>query len=472
VQSSRCGIFHIDSQGDCIYVNNRWSDITGITWKDALGKGWLTTVHPDDRRYIFEEWCRGMKENRSNKLKYRIHRPDCAETWVYSQAMPEIDETGKITSYVGTITDITDFERFIEEKRLIERQANEILREKEERYRNLFEDSKDAIYISTREGKFIDVNQAMLDLLGYTKEEMIRLDVERLYANPADRLKFQQGIEKLGSLKDYELKLLKKDGTEMDCLLTATLCRLNDGAILGYQGIIRDISRNKENEKKISDYQAQLRSLASQLSYAEERERRRIATDLHDHISQNLALAKLKLEALQELISGDFTEYVDVIHELLEKAIQYARSLTFELSPPVLYELGFEAAVGWLSEQFQRQHGILVDFYDDRQPKPMNEEIRIFLFKTVRELLTNVIKHAHASKTGISIKREGDNVQIMVEDDGIGFDTPEKKSTKINTFGLFNIREQLQHLGGHFNVKSESGHGTRITLIVPIKDRG
>lgn len=131
------------------------------------------------------------------------------------------------------------------------KQAEEALRESEDRYRTLFEESRDAIYITTREGKFVNVNQSMLDLFGYATDEMLILNALQIYVNPNDRNHFQQEIEQMGSVRDYEVQFLKKDGTVMDCLLTSTVRRSFDGNILGYQGIIRDITQRKQAENQL-----------------------------------------------------------------------------------------------------------------------------------------------------------------------------------------------------------------------------
>jgi PAS domain S-box-containing protein len=128
------------------------------------------------------------------------------------------------------------------------KRAEEALRDSEERYRTLFEDSRDAIYITARTGEFLDINQSGLDLFGYTREEMIGLDAREIYINPDDRPRFQKKIESKGSVTDYELKFRKKDKTEMDCLLTASVRHAKDGSVLGYQGIIRDITERKRLE--------------------------------------------------------------------------------------------------------------------------------------------------------------------------------------------------------------------------------
>jgi diguanylate cyclase (GGDEF)-like protein/PAS domain S-box-containing protein len=134
---------------------------------------------------------------------------------------------------------------------LVRKQADEALRESEERYRILFEESKEAIYITSQEGKFVDVNQSALDLFGYIREEMIGLNALQIYVNADERTRFQKDIEQTGFVRNYKVKFRKKDGTEMDCLLTSTLWKDINGTILGYQGIIRDITELKKVEDQL-----------------------------------------------------------------------------------------------------------------------------------------------------------------------------------------------------------------------------
>jgi signal transduction histidine kinase len=206
---------------------------------------------------------------------------------------------------------------------------------------------------------------------------------------------------------------------------------------------------------------------------AEERERRRIAVDLHDHIGQILAISKIKLGELREsAASVGLAKPLKEITQFIEKTIQYTRTLTFELSPPMLYELGFEAAVEWLTEQLTAQHGILCSFKKDGKPKPLADEIRVLLFQAVRELLVNITKHAQAHNVKVSVRRNGNRIRINVEDDGVGFDTSKISSRVEGTdgFGLFNIRERLDYFGGRLEIKSQAGQGTRVSLMAPLRN--
>lgn len=229
----------------------------------------------------------------------------------------------------------------------------------------------------------------------------------------------------------------------------------------------------KKAEKRFLDYQRQLRSLASELSLTEESDRHRIATGLHDKIVQPLIVSKMELDMLRKSVSSkERHEVLSKICHSLGETIQSTRSLTLDLSSPVLHELGFEAAVAeWLVEQIQKEYSVISEFKDDGQPKPLDNDIRAVLFRDVRELLLNVVRHAHTHNVKVSVRKVGNQICVSVEDDGIGFD-PDKvlaMDGKMAGFGLFSIRERLKELGGHLQIDSQPGKGTKVMIMAPLK---
>lgn len=241
-----------------------------------------------------------------------------------------------------------------------------------------------------------------------------------------------------------------------------------------YENVIKNEKQLREvSEKQEADalrYQAQLRSLSSEVSLAEERERRRIASDLHDRIGHALANASMKLRLVKTAVSSpEVARHIDDIHQLIDQSISDTQTLTFELSPPILYDLGLEAALDWLTEQTQRQHDIAVAFVDDLAPKPIDESLRILLFQATRELLHNVVKHARATLVRVSISREKAFVRIVMEDNGVGFAaTRNDTGVKKGGFGLFSIRERLKHQGGSLEIASRPDLGSRVTILSPM----
>jgi len=227
--------------------------------------------------------------------------------------------------------------------------------------------------------------------------------------------------------------------------------------------------RVTERTEQLSKSSLLLRSLASQLLLAEERERRRIADDLHDHVGQILVLAKLRVQQLKELSEpGKTHSLLEEIRRLLGETLNYSRSLTAQLSPPVLREFGFEAAVKSLASEFERQYQIPITVEDDMAMRVADDQMGILLYRSVRELLTNVVKHSHATAVRIRFATDGDRMVTTVEDNGFGFSAAQTDAiNEGNRFGLFSIKERLTYLGGEMKAESAPGKGTKILLFVP-----
>jgi PAS domain S-box-containing protein len=353
------------------------------------------------------------------------------------------------------------------------KRIEEMLQKGAERYRNLFVNSPLGIYRISTDGQILMANPTLIRMLGYSSfDELTSTGPKRRDYEPSYlRKKIRDRLEKEGKIRGFETKWRKPDKSIMFVRENARAIRAPDGTLLYYEGTVEDITEQKKAEKKIQSYQKQLRSLASDLSLAEEQERRRIATMLHDHIGQILAISKIKLGALLQSAANDgFLEQLEEVREHVEQAIQYTRSLTFELSPPILYDLGLESALEWLTEQIKEQHGISCDFETDNTPKPVRDEIRIVLFSAVRELLMNVAKHALAQTAKVTIRRVNENIVVHVADNGTGF-TVSRMNFYLDEnkgFGLFSIRERLRHLGGQMDVRSAKGRGTRVILTAPL----
>jgi PAS domain S-box-containing protein len=455
----------INRRGKIVYVNNRCEEVMGYTREEFCSPNFdfRTLVTPESLDLINDNFSRHLRGEDVRPYDYSIIRKDGKRI--------EAINTSKLIQYegqsaiLGIVTDITE-----------RKKSEQALRESEERLKILFESAPEAIYLIDPEGRFVDGNKAAEDLIGLEKTEVIGKSLAELGLLPARQLsKAQTNLRKVAAGKlsgpnEYTIK--RQDGSHISVEVRTFPVKI--GGKLLTLGIARDITEHKRTEKKLLEHQAKLKSLASRLSLAEERERYRLATDLHDQISQSLVISKIKLDQLcKSSGSEEFNKSLKDISNCLGQVIDDTRALTFDLSYPILYELGFEAAVAeWLTDQIQVKHGIETEFVDDGHKKPLDDDIRVLLFRNVRELLINVVKHAQPKKVKVSINRIKDNIRIIVEDDGVGFDPVEvmSMSAKRAKFGLFSVRERLEQLGGSIDIDSDVGRGSKITMTAPLKN--
>jgi PAS domain S-box-containing protein len=217
----------------------------------------------------------------------------------------------------------------------------------------------------------------------------------------------------------------------------------------------------------------QLQRLAAELTQAEQRERQRLAEVLHDHLQQLLVGAKFNLGVLRSQIKAkEPRQAISEVDDLLDESLAASRSLTVELSPPVLHEGTFTQVLHWLAHWMNQKHRLTVEVQADEQVNPQAEEVRVLLFQAVRELLFNTVKHAKVDRARVRMSRSNPGlVQVVVEDKGVGFDPQRKRDEQVDShvggFGLFSIHERLELLGGTVRIESRPGEGTRVTLTAP-----
>jgi PAS domain S-box-containing protein len=356
--------------------------------------------------------------------------------------------------------------------------AEEALRQSEAKYRTLVERIPAVTYTAALDeaSSTLYVSPQIETLIGFSQAEYAAdPDIWRKQIHPEDRERVLDEVHRAqeqGEDLRTEYRMLTRNDEIVWIRDEGIVVRDDSGRPLLLQGIMFDITAWKVAEGKVNLYQRQLRTLASELLFTEERERRRLGTDLHDSIGQALAISKLKLDALKTAVASlPLAQDLEEICGLLDGTIQQTRSLTFELSPPVLYELGLVPALESLVEQVERRYNLRIHFMEDSRPKPVSEDLAVLLFRAVQELLVNVVKHANAQKARVAIVRDGDHIRIRVEDNGIGFDPGETDSheDRARRFGLFSIRERLHHFGGRIEIESTPGRGTQVSLTAPLR---
>jgi PAS domain S-box-containing protein len=219
--------------------------------------------------------------------------------------------------------------------------------------------------------------------------------------------------------------------------------------------------------RELSQSQDRLRALTADVNLAEQRERQRLATDLHDNLGQLLALSRMKLDlAKQHPMEPGLEKILATLRELTERSITYTRTLITQLSPPLLREFGLGLALQGLADQMQEQNLNVV--VQSAEIPPLPEDQALLLFQSVRELLINCVKHAHVQQATLIMKQVNGSLHISVLDQGVGFDPETARNSTSGGFGIFSIRERMLALGGHFNLNASPGKGTEATLVLPL----
>jgi PAS domain S-box-containing protein len=324
------------------------------------------------------------------------------------------------------------------------------------------------------------VNDA-IRTLGYEPREIIGRTTEFIYARHDDFVALGRLIQASITTDKADvvtvMMLRKKNGEIFPAEITMSFFE-DQGRIVNVTAIIRDISDREERERQINFHQQQLKALAAKLTMSEERERRRVATALHDHVGQSLAIARIQLASAQKSSSDEAcTLHLEEISRTLLEASQQTRHLIFDLSTPAIQELGLQAAIkDWLNEKMP-PHGIaakLVDHTEAAAAPLLTEDEAALLFRHTRELLTNVIKHAKADTITVEVQTTANEIHISVQDNGVGFDVAGigGNGKAQGRFGLFSITESMADMGGNLEIDTQPGKGCRAVLRLPIKNEG
>jgi PAS domain S-box-containing protein len=354
------------------------------------------------------------------------------------------------------------------------RQAQAELEASRARYFDLYDLAPVGYFTLSEQGLILEANLTAVKLLGEERSQLVKRPLTH-FILPEDQdiyYRHRKQLFETGAPQVCETRMLRAGAAPFWARIDATVAQDEDSSPT-CRAVMSDVTERKVQEQKIIDYQRQLKALASELTLAEERLRREVASELHDEIGQTLAMVKARIEALRETVSDESLQTaLTGIVESLEQTFRGMRDLTARVSYPALNVLGFPKVVEkWLYDQVQVRHCIETVFENDVQDKPLDDDMRAVLFRSVRELLVNVVKHAHATRVIVSMTRVQDRIAVVVEDNGVGFD-PEEVMTRSQGFGLLSIRESLERLNGSLDIKSHRHAGSKITLLGPLKVGG
>jgi PAS domain S-box-containing protein len=347
------------------------------------------------------------------------------------------------------------------------KRADQALRESEERYRELFENARDAIYVHDLHGKYISVNRAAEALSGYSREEIMGRSFTEFVSHENLKQIRECLLTKLETEGEttYEVEVIAKDGRRVPVEVSSRAIYEN-GAIIGVQGTARDISERKQAQDT-------LRMFSRQLIEAQEDERRRIARDLHDQIGQALTAVKMNLYTVQRFCNAPeaahcLKDNIDAVDE----ALRLVRDLSVDLRPPLLDDLGLPTALCWYVDRYEKRAGVTTEVVIElpNQNERFSRELETACFRIAQEALTNVARHARASHVLLQLTRTATELQMIVRDDGAGFDPAalRKHARRVATLGLVGMQERAHAAGGSVEISSKLAKGTEVRFSVPV----
>jgi len=339
-----------------------------------------------------------------------------------------------------------------------------------ERYYELFESAPDGYLVTDGHGTVLDANRAACRLLGVPPRYIVRKPLV-VYVTQEDRERYYGVLNRLREEVDADDRIrLQPRGAQAPITihLRAATTPGIDGVSRSIRWILRDISQTVSTLNQLAASREQLRQLASELAQAEQRERRRIAEGIHDHAVQSLALAKMTLSSALRGLPQPNAAAVAEGTRLVGEAMEELRTLIFELAPPVLYELGLGPAVEWLADLMGKRHGLPIEVRCDIPADLPAMDWRVSLFHAIRELLINAGKHAHATRVTITLRRNSRGIRISVIDNGRGMPESAAPADDGGGFGLFSLRNRLEHMGGRVHIRSSRNRGTCVKLLVPL----
>ena len=358
---------------------------------------------------------------------------------------------------------------------LKERDASEkVLRESEAQYRQLVEHAKAGILeFDYQANRIISVNDSFLKISGYSKEEIFSMDPLELMTEESRKIYVERLSQRLSGKilsPDSSYEFTTKSGQRIWVLLNSNIT-YKDGQPRKADIVLIDITPLKKIGNKLNNYQSKLKQLSIQLSKSEETQRRRLASRLHESVSQELFAAQLKINTLEKSLDDPaHNRQLEEIRELIVRSIREIRGVTYDLSPPVLYDLGLKEAVESLVKSIESKYRMAIKATFSGSLENFNDEIKIIIYRVIKEIVQNAIKHARADFINIMIDNTKHHLSVDVIDNGVGFDADSLSEGYYigDGFGLFDIREKISHLGGHLTINSTPGSGTRIGLSVPL----
>ena len=453
-QAGKMFAYEWDAATDVIQRSPEFVQVLGFGQAaETTGQQILAQVHAADRERIMAAFAKLSPEKPSLRISFRMVRPDGTTIWVERSSRAQFNEQGRLLRIVGMVADITERKR-----------AEEQLQESEERFRLVATTAPVMIWMSGPDKLCTYFNQPWLTFTGRSiQQELGNGWAEGVHAGDLEHCLeiYTQAFDRREPF-EMEYRLRRHDG-EYCWIFDYGVPRFNaDGSFAGYIGSASDLT-----DQKLA--QEALEKVSGQLIEAQERERRRLAMELHDDICQRLAMLSLKIEKVTKGWSRGQLSVADQLEQIWQQCSNLTvdvQALSHELHPSILDNLGLVTAVKSFCREVAEQSGVAVEFVGKNIPTSLPPEVALSLFRVVQEAVHNAIKYSGEKHFEVRLQRESEHLELEVSDQGVGFDA--KSARNGGGLGLVSMAERIHQVNGTFNIDSQPNAGTRIRARVPL----
>jgi PAS domain S-box-containing protein len=408
-------------------------------------------------------------EKKGNAIFGEVFVPNTYQgrgAYLLSTASPLFDKDGGMIGAIESIRDISD-----------RKEAEKALRISEERFRAIFESAQECVFLKDLELKYALVNPAMENLFGLPASDLVGMTAGDFFDQQVKSFIHEADVRVLAGEVMHNEFTAAINGEVVTFHNIKVPIRDQNGAITGLCGIARDITKRKKAEEALKESEEQARFLSSRLLTIQEEERKKIAQELHDSIGQCFVAVKLNIESFlrsSAIPRGSAAfEQLSMLIPLIQNALVEARRIYVGLRPTVLDDLGIIATVHWICREFQKLHPTIgVEEHVDIKEREIHEPLKIVIFRVIQEALNNIVKHSRAEQVNLFLWKRNDHIELIIKDNGAGFDLKEALSREINKrgFGLIGMKERTELADGIFLIDPVVGDGTVIKASWPVRE--
>ncbi|ADE12049.1 PAS domain-containing sensor histidine kinase [Sideroxydans lithotrophicus] len=469
VEAMEEGLVILDKQGAITYANRQFCNTLGYSLEEMIGHTLMNYVAAENRPALE----RHMAERAQGSVATYVANlagVDGQKFWVKISPTLLNDQKGETTGSFAIIADEVNHLN-----------VQQVLRETSIGIEDLYDNAPCGHYMLDNKDFFVTINTTKTKWLGYTKDEMIgKLRFQDLLTEASARqyASYYPRLKNVGHVRDLELELVRKDGSILPVLLSATAIRNADGQFMMSQAIVCDISYRSNAEQSLRESEHAKRMLTAQVLSAQEKERKRIANELHDGIGQTLSAIKFYVEnAISKLNERTIDDSIRIFGNVIPKlqgAIEEMRRISMDLRPSMLDDIGTLATLSWFCRQFQGVYeSFRIELLLDIKESDIQLPLRTAIFRIVQETMNNCAKYSQANCIHISLIKTCKEIELTVEDDGRGFDHAEVCARIANAgggMGLVSMRERAELSGGTFSVESAKCRGTSVRVTWPFQE--